>query len=130
MGAASAISPASFPIAAEPPTIGTAHGARSRRFSDSSERASAAFRSRISRRSSETGFSRKSYAPARVASTAASIVACPDIMMTRVSGVAARISFSSAIPLPSGNHTSSSTKSNASSSRARAAPGLAAPSTW
>ncbi len=58
------------------------------------------------------GFSRKEYAPMRVASTAVSIVPCPDIMMT---GIVIRPvddhSLSRVTPSTSGIHISKSTRS-------------------
>ncbi len=54
-----------------------------------------------------SGFSRKLIAPRRVACTATSMVACPLIMMTGVSTLAARIVLSSSRPSPSGSDTSS-----------------------
>ena len=68
------------------------------------------------------GFSRKSTAPIRVASTAESIVPWPDIMTTGiVSRLAADHSLSSEIPSVSGIQISSSTKSGRFSARTRRA---------
>ena len=64
------------------------------------------------------GFSRKSTAPTRVASTAESMVPCPDIMMTGiVSKPAADHSLSSEIPSVSGIQMSSKTRSGRFSAR-------------
>ena len=84
-----------------------------------------------SRRASAIGFSRKSSAPKRVASTAVSMVACPDIMMTGIdSWPPAAHSFSSVTPSVSGIQMSSSTRSGVSlCRRARAAAAFSAVST-
>ena len=110
-GPASPICSTSRRSAGEPPTSGVAHDARSRWFSDSSARAEVALRSTTSRRSSDSGFSRKSYAPRRVACTAVSTFAWPLIITTDVSGACSWISASRSSPLSPGNHTSSSTTS-------------------
>jgi FixJ family two-component response regulator len=79
------------------------------------------------------GFSRNSSAPKRVASTAVSIVACPDIMITGiVSWPCDAHSFSSVTPSVSGIQMSSSTRSSCSRCRAaRAAAAFSAvTTTW
>ena len=55
---------------------------RNSRFSPRSLRASIAFLIRMSNRSSDSGFSRKSNAPSLVARTAVSIVPCPEMIIT------------------------------------------------
>ena len=77
------------------------------------------------------GFSRKSTAPTRVASTAESIVPCPDIITTgMVSRLAADHSLSSEMPSVSGIQMSSSTRSGRLSPRAlRAAAAFSASAT-
>jgi len=74
------------------------------------------------------GFSRKSSAPIRVASTAVSIVAWPDIMITGIESLpAAAHSLSSVMPSVSGIQMSSSTRSRRFSSRScRAWPAFSA----
>ena len=74
------------------------------------------------------GFSRKSTAPTRVASTAESIVPCPDIITTgMVSKPVDDHSLSSEIPSVSGIQISSSTRSGRFSLRQRrAAPAFSA----
>jgi hypothetical protein len=85
-----------------------------------------------SRRCIAIGFSRKSSAPMRVASTAVSIVAWPDIITTgMVSWPLAAHSLSSVMPSASGIQISSSTRSGrARSRRRRASPALSASITW
>ena len=63
-----------------PPTI-----SRSRRFSSRSLVSSSAWRNASKTFSRPSGFSRKSNAPARVASTASAMVPCPEIMITGAS---------------------------------------------
>ena len=107
-------------IAGDRPTIGTAHDSSGPRRSAANVRVVEALRSVWIRCSSESGFSTKSNAPRRVARTAFSIVPWPDIMTTVVPEWRAMISGSRSRPLPSGNHTSSRTKSKASSRSFRA----------
>ena len=73
---------------------------------------------------SDTGFSMKSSAPSRVASTAVSTVACPDIMTTGPSEPESAHSLSREMPSVSGIQMSSSVRSKLllrRASRARAA---------
>src|SRR5262245_31390918 len=85
-----------------------------------------------SRRCNATGFSRKSSAPTLVASTAVSMVPCPDIMTTgMVSCPLAAHSFSNVMPSVSGIQISSSTRSGLWRSRNRRADSaFSASSTW
>ena len=79
----------------------------------------------------DSGFSRKSYAPSRVASTAVSIVPWPDIMMTGGSPVlTSDHSLSREIPSESGNQMSRRMRSGRRLRRdARAASAFPAMST-
>ena len=97
-----------------------ASGLRSARFTVASSRCKA------------TGFSRKSSAPMRVASTAVSMVPWPDIITTGiVSCPLAAHSLSSVMPSVSGIQMSSSTRSGRPRSRRRRASlALSASSTW
>ena len=99
---------------------GTDSGWRSARFTVASRRCRA------------IGFSRKSSAPMRVASTAVSMVACPDIMTTgMLSWPLAAHSLSSVMPSVSGIQISSSTRSGRPRSRTRrASAALSASATW
>src|SRR5580658_6817137 len=74
---------------------------------------SMAFLTRIRVFSSDSGFSRKSYAPSFVARTAVSMVPCPEIMMTSGAFSFSRILSRVSRPSIPGNHTSSRTTSNA-----------------
>ena len=80
---------------------------------------------------SDSGFSTKSNAPRRVASTAVSTVPWPDIITTGQSSlVTADHSRSRVMPSVSGIQMSSSTRSGMARARdARACPALAATST-
>ena len=78
-----------------------------RRFSSRRERCSSAFETPSKTRSRASGFSRKSKAPARVASTASAIVPWPEIMITGALEPSWRRLRSKSIPLPSGRRTSS-----------------------
>jgi hypothetical protein len=82
-----------------------------------------ALRTALIRRASSKGFTRKSNAPARIASTARLIEPFAVMTMTRASGRPARSSSSRVMPSPSGSCRSSSTsgkRSRASSARASA----------
>jgi hypothetical protein len=63
--------------------------------------------------SSENGFSMKSAAPSRVARTAASMLAWPQMITTGSSGRSALICSRSAMPSISGSHTSRMTRDGA-----------------
>ena len=85
----------------------------------------------LSSRDIVIGFSRKSVAPIRVASTAVSMVACPLIMITGMSSKPCEAhSLSSVTPSVSGIQMSSSTTSGRWAARnARAAAAFSARST-
>ena len=82
-------------------------------FSLLSSAASSARRTASSSFAVDRGFSRKSYAPSRVASTAVSTVPCPDIMMTGASSpvLLSDHSLSREIPSESGIQMSSRMRS-------------------
>jgi hypothetical protein len=75
-------------IAYDLPTISKRDSmvSRSRAFSSCNDRCWSAFRRRTRIRSVSSGFSRMSYAPSCVASTAVWIVACPLIITTLAAG--------------------------------------------
>ncbi len=79
---------------------------RSRSFSSRSVECSMACFTASRTRSRLSGFSRKSKAPARVASTASAIVPCPEIMMAGAGPPFCRTTFSRSMPLPSGSFMS------------------------
>jgi len=79
---------------------------RSRSFSCRRLLCSSAFFTATSTRSRLSGFSRKSKAPARVASTASAMVPWPEIMMAGEAPPFCRTTRSRSIPLPSGSFIS------------------------
>ena len=79
---------------------------RSRSFSRCRLACSSAFLSATSTFSRLSGFSRKSNAPARVASTASAIVPCPEIMMAGARLALCCTERRRSIPLPSGRRMS------------------------
>ena len=85
-----------------PPT-----SSRSRSFSCRRLDCSRAFFTASSTRSRPSGFSRKSKAPARVASTASAMVPWPEIMMAGDAAPFCRTALSRSMPLPSGSLISS-----------------------
>ena len=87
---------------------------RSCRFSSSSRASRSVFSTVSSSLSDEIGFSRKSDAPSRVARTAMSTVACPEIMMIGVATPSSRSSASMARPSFPGITTSEKTMSKRS----------------
>jgi hypothetical protein len=88
---------------------------RSRSFSCRRAACSTAFLSASNTRSRVSGFSRKSKAPARVASTASAMVPWPEIMMAGPPASHCRSQRRTSMPLPSGSSTS---RRNASARRA------------
>ena len=89
-------------ILGAPPTI-----SRSRSFSCRRLPCSRAFFTASSTRSRPSGFSRKSNAPARVASTASAMVPCPEIITAGAEAPFCRAARSRSMPLPSGSFMSS-----------------------
>ncbi len=79
---------------------------RKRSFSRCKLACSSAFFSATSTLSRLSGFSRKSNAPARVASTASAIVPCPEIMMAGARLLLCCTERRRSIPLPSGRRMS------------------------
>ena len=84
---------------------------RNSRFSPRSLRASIAFLIRISIRSSESGFSKKSNAPSLVARTAVSMVPCPEMMITSGGSSCSLIFSSVSSPSIPGSQISRRTRS-------------------
>ncbi len=79
------------------------------RFSRRRSSMASALRTTVMVRSRERGFSRKSKAPIFVAWTAREMLACPEIMITSMSGYCSRIFFSTSIPPMLGSQTSRNT---------------------
>ncbi len=98
------------------------------RFSSRSRRCSMALRRTSSTRSRSSGFSMKSNAPSRVASTAVAIVPCPEIITTGRSGSLSRSLPSTSRPSMRGILMSSSTTSGRSASTTDSASGPVAAS--
>ena len=98
-----------------PPT-----SSRRRSFSARRLACSSAFLSASSTLSRLSGFSRKSKAPARVASTASAMVPWPEIMMAGAGLPFCRTERSRSMPLPSGSRTSNRNASARSASGMRA----------
>ncbi len=123
VGAAFTIAPFTAPRPTLSPTIWWrfSWSFRNVRFSVRRRRESTALRTSTSTRSVSSGFSRKSNAPSRVASTAVVMVPCPDITTIGVTSVRCVSRWSTSRPSMPGILMSRNTRSGASRST-RATP--------